>query len=113
MQDKRNRMEERLADIGRRIDSAIAEAERSDSFAKVKEELGEWRVWMDESRVQSALARMEARDLLATLSNALERLSTRLDAGLKDLKEEMEPVSDDLTAAVQEEVDKDPDTTKI
>ena len=76
-------MEQRLATIGRRIDSMMNSSGDVDGLrAAVRAELDVWRTWRDEVHVQAQLGTMDALDFFAP---TIERVENAFAAALRRL----------------------------
>lgn len=100
---KRPTVEERFAEFGARIDSLLNKAEHSEFISGVKSELGVWRRWIDEVKVQSELGSMEARDRVDAGIATLTRRYSALKKQVGDLEEQLDPASG-LQEAVRKEL---------
>ena len=115
IQTKSNSMEQRLADIGRRIDSLRHKGGGVKTLRTgVRQELDIWRRWRDEFRLQIHLGVMEAGDAYAPVFERIEKafetvlvelhdapavagvdegeLQARIGEELKGLKRELESI---------------------
>lgn len=85
-------MASRLAGFGARIDDLLAAIGDSDFAPALREELGVWKGWIDEARVQSALGAMEGHDRVNEAMEALEALYSRMRRHLDLIRDATDPV---------------------
>ena len=100
---KEETMEQRLAEIGTRIDHLVEAVRDAEFGSALKGELQVWHEWLDEARVQVALGTMEARKRLSERTKAVERMYSRMRKRAEELEDASDPVPG-LTDAVRQEL---------
>lgn len=98
-------MEQRFADVGRRIDSLLQKTRDVDwENGPVGDELDVWRRWRDEVQVQAKLASMDARDAFGPTLERLERTVGRAQEVLDDVLDGADFDADELQSEIAREL---------
>ena len=93
-------MEDQLASLGARVDRVIDGIENSHLARSLRKELRLWHVWMDESRLQVELGKMDAAQRLEAAQKTIDRLRARMMSELTKSADEPLP---HLEAALERE----------